>query len=130
MLLKAAEIAERRALNDSRSYFIGCIGIRQDGAIVSGKNGAVKFSDNIRRQHILPTAHAEGRVLAKLGKNSSALYVSRVARKDGSLAMARPCKMCRVRIKAMRVNKVFYSIDNDHYGIWFVEKNYDKIFEV
>lgn len=126
MLIKAAGVALSTDDNDHRHFLLGCVGIREDGALVASRNGATKFSSVVEHYQLLPNSHAEGRVLRKLGKNGT-LYVARVTRKDGTMAMSLPCAMCQVRIKAARVSKVFYSINRAQYGIWFVKKDYHKI---
>lgn len=113
---------------DSRSFLLGAVGIRDDGAKVSAKNGATQYSTFIEDFRKNVHSHAEGRLLRKLGRNGI-IYVARVAKLDGGLAMARPCGLCRHRIKSSGVKKVFYSIDNNHYGIYFVEADSDRIVE-
>jgi hypothetical protein len=66
-------------------------------------------------------------LLRKLGKNGI-IYVSRIAKGTGKLAMARPCGICQVRIKSAKVSKVYYSINESQYGVWFPEKDTDKIY--
>lgn len=129
MLLKAAEIALPNDNNDARNFWLGCVGIRQDGAIVCSKNGSVKFSTSIENYQLMPSSHAEGRVLRKLGK-CGIVFVSRVAKKDGSLTLARPCPMCQVRLRAFQVQKVFYTINQTQYGVWFPESDKDKIYTI
>lgn len=132
LLLDAARIA-CAGHGDRRNFLLGSIGIRKDGATVSAKNGAVISSSTFEDYRVVSDAHAECRVLRKLGKGGI-LYVSRILKKDGSLAMARPCHICQARIRAARVLKVFYTIDDYHYGIFdpsiSPEENSDKIYEV
>ena len=126
MLLLAAKVALPTIDDDPRSFWLGCVGIRKDGVIVSSRNGSSQFQDYIEYHQFNPNAHAEGRVLRKLGKYGS-IFVSRVAKKDGSLAMARPCPMCQTRIKSAKISKVYYSINNEQYGIWYTDNDYDKV---
>ena len=128
-LKQAARIALPNNDYDKRSFWLGCVGIREDGAVVSSRNGSTAFSSSVEHYQLEPSSHAEGRVLRKLGKNGI-IFVARIAKKDGSLAMARACAMCRTRIKAFKVKRVYYSIDNEHYGIWFPKYDYDKIFDL
>lgn len=109
-----------------RNFLLGCVGIRRDGAIVSAKNGAV-ISSTFDQYRIISDAHAECRVLRKLGKGG-VLYVSRVLKKDGTYAMAKPCKVCSARIQHAKVQKVFFTIDQEHYGVWFPELDVYKIY--
>ncbi len=126
MLNLAAEIALPTNDNDKRNFYLGCVGLRQDGVLVSSKNGASEFSASVKQYQLLPNAHAEGRVLRKLGKGGI-MFVARVAKKDDKLAMAFPCSMCQVRIRGMKIEKVYYSINENQYGIWCVEKNTHKV---
>lgn len=129
LLKRAAQISLPSFDNDKRNFWLGCIGIRNDGTIVSSKNGSASFSSTVENYQLVPTSHAEGRVLRKLGKNGT-LFVARVSKKDRSLTIARACGMCRVQIKAAKVKKVYYTIDNFHYGIWFPNSNLDKIYKM
>lgn len=131
LLREAAKIALPNADNDKRNFMLGAIGIRKDGAIVSAKNGAVISSD-YDDYRIISDAHAECRVLRKLGKRGI-LYVARVLKRDGTLAMARPCGSCRLRIQAAQVRRVYYSIDEYHYGVYLPhlpDDRCDRIYEV
>lgn len=122
MLLDAADMALPTVDDDPRLFWLGSIGIRDDGTIVKSKNGAVKFSTSVEDYQLVPTSHAEGRVLRKLGYYGT-LFVARVSRKDGSLAMSAPCPMCSIRIKSFKVKKVYYTINSNSYGIWNVVKD-------
>lgn len=132
-MLNMLEIAARVALpssymNEKRNFVLGAAGKRRDGAIVSSRNGAV-ISSNFDEYRVIPEAHAEFRLLKKLGK-ADIIYVARVLKKDGNWAMARPCGSCRLRIKAAHIKKVCYTIDANHYGIWHVAEDVDRIYEI
>jgi hypothetical protein len=128
LLLSAAELAVPHFNKDPRNFWLGAVGLREDGASVYSRNGAVSYSASVETYHLNPNSHAEGRLLRKLGKNGI-VYVARVFRKDRTLAMARPCGMCQTRLRAFNVEKVYYTIDNNHYGIWYPKKDKDKIIE-
>lgn len=129
-LLRAAAQAAvpNSTLKDPRNFWLGAIGVRNDGVTVSAKNGAVSFSASVQTYHLNPNSHAEGRLLRKLGKHGI-VYVARVSRKDRSYAMARPCQMCQILLRSAQVQKVYYTIDNEHYGIYFPSSNTDRIVE-
>lgn len=112
---------------DPRNFVLGCIGVRRDGVLVSGKNGAV-ISSTYDEYRIISDAHAETRVLKKAGRGAI-LYVARVLKKDGSFAMSRPCQGCQLRVKAAGVLKVYYTIDPNHYGIYYPSTGFDRIIE-
>jgi tRNA(Arg) A34 adenosine deaminase TadA len=128
LLLEAARIAIPTDPYDKRAFILGAVGVRKDGVMVSAKNGAV-ISSTFDDYRIIGDAHAECRVIRKLGKGGT-IYVARVLKKDGTLAMARPCGSCRLRCAAAGVRKVYYSIDTDHYGVYHVHDSTDRIYEV
>ncbi len=111
---------------DPRNFWLGCVGIREDGKIVSAKNGSVFSTETDNYQH-LPNSHAEGRVLRKLGKGGI-IFVSRIHKIGMEYAMSYPCAMCQTRIKAFNVKKVYYTINDEQYGIWVPHLDSDKVF--
>lgn len=127
LLLKAAKIALPSDPDDLRTFWLGAVGIRKDGKHVYAKNGAARFHDFLGNYETLPASHAEGRLVRKLGKGGI-IFVARVARKDGSLKIARPCGMCRTLLHSARVHKAYYTINSFQYGIWDVAKDYDEVF--
>jgi cytidine deaminase len=125
----AAKIALPSIDNDQRNFFLGAVGIRDDGVLVSAKNGASEFSTSVENYQLIPTAHAEGRLLRKLGKNGI-VFVARVAKKDGGLRIAMPCDMCANLLKAAKVQKVFFTINDSQYGCWDIKKDIHRVFNV
>ena len=105
LLREAAVIALRG--DQKRSFFLGAIGIRKDGAIVAANNGGSNIPT--------PPAHAEARLLRKLG-NGAYVYVARVT-KGGSLALAKPCRGCTQGLRNKGVKRVYYSISDDEFGV-------------
>jgi cytidine deaminase len=128
-LYQAAQIALPSVDKDYRDYWLGCVGIREDGVIVYSKNGAVEFRASVKSYQLHSTSHAEGRVLRKLGR-AGTVYVARVSKKDGSLAMARPCGMCQIKLRAAKTLKVYYTINDNQYGVWYPSTDTDKIFKL
>lgn len=129
LLHQAAQIALPSTDRDHRDYWLGCVGVREDGTTVASKNGAVEFRTSVKSYQLLPTSHAEGRVLRKLGKGGT-IFVARVSKKDRSLVMARPCGICQVRLRSFKVLKVYYTINDNQYGIWYPHSDTDKICRV
>lgn len=123
----AGQIALPTDKNDPRNFWLGCIGVRRDGVIVSAKNGAVFATANYNYQ-LIPNSHAEGRAMRKMGKRGT-LYVTRVSKKTRMYAMARPCGVCQIRIRANNIDKVVYTINENQYGIWYPDSDTDKVFE-
>lgn len=126
LLHQAAEVALPSSDIDYRDYWLGAVGVREDGVLVSAKNGAASFRTTIKSYELLPTSHAEGRILRKLGKGGT-IFVARVSKKDGSLVMAMPCPMCQIRIRSFKVPKVYYTINSQQYGIWDVKKDSHRV---
>lgn len=112
--------------------FIGALGIRKDGAIIRAINGSIRnsygTSNSSSGKEPVKSAkyHAEGRLLNKID-SGGIIYVARRRRDNGERAMARPCIRCQPLIRNFRVDKVFYSIDENYYGIWIPATNTDKI---
>lgn len=125
-LIQAGKIAVAKfKAIEKRNFILGCVGVRRDGAIVAAKNGAVN-SSSCEKYRIIPEAHAEARCLKKMDCGGT-LFVSRVLKRDGTYAMAKPCVGCQLQIKAHRIKTVYYTIDESSYGIWDVESNEESI---
>jgi hypothetical protein len=129
-MLKLIEMAAKIALptneNDERAFWLGSVGIRKDGALVSARNGAVRCLDSGDYQ-LIPSSHSEWRLCSKLGKYGT-VFVARVAKRDGCLAMARPCPTCQIRLRSLKVERAYYSINPFQYGCLFVQEDRDVIF--
>jgi deoxycytidylate deaminase len=131
MLELAGKIARPNNDTDKRSYWLAAIGIRSDGVLVSAKNGSIQhmFSKSLDPDLSEKSCeyHAEGRALRKMDKGGI-LYVSRVSRKDGSFVMARPCYLCQSKIRFKKIEKVYYTINNEQYGIFDVKTGTDRVY--
>jgi tRNA(Arg) A34 adenosine deaminase TadA len=101
--------AKRVAVNGSRirRHQLGAVGVRQDGVIVKSANLSNRLPE--------PQAHAEARVVKKLGWGGT-IYVVRILR-SGEYALARPCKTCQSIMKMHGVKRCYYSIDSNSYGV-------------
>ena len=100
LLSLAAEVA-RPETDKIRSAMLGAVAVRADGVIVHARNG----SDLL----VSPTAHAEYRVLRKCGRGAD-VYVARV-RRDGGVALAKPCPSCVVTMRNRGVKNVFWTVN-------------------
>ena len=96
-----------------RNCLLGAVIKRTDGAVVVATNQHTKLPE--------PSAHAEARVLKKSDWGCT-LYVARVL-KDGTWAMAKPCKRCQAIIRNRGVRRVYYTIGPNEFGIWDISKN-------
>lgn len=93
---------------DIRGFLIGSVGLRNDGVIVSSRN--------IASADLAPNHHAEAR-LCKMLTPGSTVWVARVLRQTRQWAMARPCPGCQVRLKAVGVKRIVYTIAHDEWGV-------------
>ncbi len=113
----AAEIAIPTKDNDQRHYWLGAVGKRSDGVIVSARNGSVVIS-NSSIATTFPQAHAEYRCIKKMD-SGGIVYVARVLR-NGQLGLSKPCKDCEGSMRARGIKKVCYSINDDEYGTLYL----------
>jgi len=105
MAAKVAKYNPNR--NDSRSFCLGAVGLRKDGVIVTARN--------IAATNIIPTHHAEARLVRKLTSNST-VWVARVLRSTGEWTLSRPCINCQSLMKVAGVEKVVYTINSNEWG--------------
>jgi tRNA(Arg) A34 adenosine deaminase TadA len=108
-----------KSKEDKRSYLLGAVGIRNDGALVKALNSP---TESPNRQ-----CHSEYRLAKKLDRGAT-VYVARVRIDNGAFGMARPCPSCQKILTSRGVLKVYYSIDKNTYGVWSVKDNTDKTF--
>ena len=105
---KYFEIAARTATlkQDERTHRHGAVGLRSDGVLVSAANGPAKM--------VQPKAHAEARLCRKIDSYST-VFVVRVS--NAGYNLSRPCKRCETQLRARRVARVFYTINDKEYGV-------------
>jgi hypothetical protein len=96
------------AKKDDRSFLLGSIGIRKDGAMVSAINSASEFPNRL--------LHSEYKICRKLDVGAT-VYVCRVKLMDGSFGKARPCRSCLKCLVSKGVSKVYYTITDVEFGI-------------
>lgn len=97
--------------SENRSYLIGCVSLRTDGAIVVAPNSWTKEPE--------PAAHAEYRAIKKSGLGAT-LWVARITR-NGIWANAKPCIKCQALIRNKKVKRVFYTVSHNTYSCWNVK---------
>lgn len=90
-----------------RQYWIGAVGVRKDGAVVSSNNVPSRLQE--------PAAHAESRLCRKLDRGAT-VYVVRL-RRSGGFALARPCRHCRKIMRNRGVKRCYYTITSNEYGV-------------
>jgi len=110
MLQLAADAAlqGRNRSDDNRTFWLGAMGLRNDGVLVSSRN--------IAAPDCAPRHHAETRLVRKL-THGSVVWVARVAKGTGDWALAKPCPGCERRLRGVGVTKVVYTIDPNEWGI-------------
>lgn len=123
-ILSFFEVAARTATSkvDKRSFLLGAIGIRNDGVMVRSLNSP---TENKNRK-----AHAECKLCRKLDYGAEAVYVVRVRMDNFEFGMARPCMDCRKILKTKRVKRVFYTINQNSYGVWCPATNEERVHSV
>lgn len=94
--------------NIRKSYLLGAVAIRQDGAVVTSINGTDKFPN--------PMCHAEQRVIRKAGHGAT-VFVARISRDKKHFKLAMPCPSCVAALRNCKVKKVYYSVDDGIYGM-------------
>ena len=109
MFRVAAKVALSK--KDKRNYCIGAVGIRKDGTIVKSCN-----SSNTDTKIRNPKIHAEYKLSKKLDKYS-VVYVVRIRRENGNYGPAKPCANCERILRNKKVTTVYYSINNNEYGV-------------
>jgi hypothetical protein len=93
---------------DGRSFLLGSVAIRGDGAMVRAMN-APSIEPN-------RMAHSEYRVSRMLDSGAT-VYVARIRLIDGSFGMAKPCRDCYKILKGKRVKRIYYTINDNEYGV-------------
>lgn len=99
LLKLAAKIAKTGY--QERTFFLGAIGVRADGRVVTARNRTNKVPD--------VCGHAEARLIRKLGKNAPLVIVVRYRWGKGDFGMAKPCIACEKRLEKAGVMKVVYT---------------------
>lgn len=109
MLTMAANVAKDKPRRfDNRAFCLGAVGLRNDGVLVSARNVAAT--------DVVPTHHAEARVIRKL-THDSVIWVARITRSTGEWTLARPCQSCENKIKSAGVRRVVYTIAPEEWGV-------------
>lgn len=113
----AIEIARASLGRTGKGFTLAAVGIRSDGATVLSVNG---WNTDVEPKH-----HAEGRVSRKLDVGST-LYVARI-KKNGTVAMSKPCPACQVLLRARGVTWVHFTIDEESWGTLNLKTGLEKI---
>ena len=100
----AADVAHRK--KDGRAHYVGAVGIRSDGRLVTASNGP--------SENRLPACHAEARLMRKMDFYGT-VYVSR--KTSVGYRLSRPCPSCQRALRAKRIKRVYYTISDTEYGV-------------
>jgi hypothetical protein len=115
LILLAASVAISKLENDPRNFLLGAVGVRNDGIIVSARNGPAQESKAHGQGWSFPQCHAEYRCVKKMDRGGT-IYVARVSR-NGQLAMSKPCIACETLLKNKGIVRAFYSISPTEYCV-------------
>lgn len=110
------ERAKQRALNNQHAYHLAAILKRNNDYVAIGINNNKhhrSFTRYFRDGNTAFCSHAEMEALLK-AQQGDVLYVMRW-RKNGHLAMAKPCKHCQIRAQKIGIRKIWYTDDD---GNW------------
>lgn len=107
LLNLAAQTAAKKNSIDKRSFRLGAVGIRSDGAITTSRNAS--------SYDRFPQGHAEVRLSRKLDLGAI-VFVARITR-DGNWALARPCGNCMRTLIKRGVKRICYTIGPNEYGV-------------
>jgi tRNA(Arg) A34 adenosine deaminase TadA len=119
---KYFSIAKKEAKKaKNEDYKHGAVLVKGGSIISVSHNVSIpsKFADRYKIHGGIATRHAEINCVLGLDKkvtSGAVLFVVRVSR-GGNLRLSKPCPMCRSVLEYVGVKKVYYSIDNDEYGV-------------
>jgi len=108
------KLAIQQAESSNRLYKIGAVLVKGKSVIGAGCNRGdhPKLRRWRSRNYSLHIGlHAEMAALWQTEAKGGILYVVRL-RKDGTLGLAKPCKICRELIKEKKIKKVYYSTNH------------------
>lgn len=80
------------------------------------------YADKLRgKRHYCLSTHAELDAICKARTkcdiSGSKIYVARIRKADGEVAMARPCPICETALSAYGVKRAYYTIAPNEYGV-------------
>jgi hypothetical protein len=115
LILLAAEVAISKIEKDPRNFLLGAVGVRNDGIIVSARNGPAQESIAHGKGWSFPQCHAEYRCVKKMDRGGT-IYVARVG-KNGMIGMSKPCAACETLLKNRGISRAFYSVSPTEYRV-------------
>lgn len=94
----------------------GAIIVKGARVIAVGVNRFMNTPEHVTDPKTQADVHAEVAALnacRKTDLTGATIYVARIARKDDSPAMSKPCVNCQAALKARGVKTVYYTIDGE-----------------
>jgi tRNA(Arg) A34 adenosine deaminase TadA len=128
--LVAIEAARGTGLPDDLPAHLGAVIVRGGKVLSVGVNSRrqneyVFFHGN----HPDGTVHAEidavFKVRRKIDLDGCKMYVARVT-KNGDIALAKPCEMCRQVLSRYGIRRVYFTVDEDHHDVMYIEPHEDS----
>lgn len=117
-------LAINEALKADHQFRIGSVLVNGSRIVSKGFNKPHKthklaYWNHFKESRECATTHAEIDTLINVSKKVSEKCILYVVRLDalGNLALSKPCDMCMEVIKQMKIKKIIYSIEKNHYGI-------------
>jgi deoxycytidylate deaminase len=110
---------QSKGVGGAKGYRLGATLVKNSQVVSVGYN-QYKTHPALAPYSLYPYLHAESHAILRHGTdncNGLHLYVARI-RRDGSFAMAKPCRPCRDLIMDVGIRKVYYTRDDNIIGIW------------
>lgn len=114
----ALKIAEANDFNEK--WMLGSVITKGGSVLAIGMNKPKNDPAYIDFWHC--SVHAEIDALKKITKGDKdakgcIMYVARIC-KGGDVGLAKPCTRCKATLQQANIKRVFYTIDNETYGVW------------
>jgi len=115
-VLKYYTIAQEESLlSDHPAFKLGACLVKKHRVLSSGHNLITKTHPLIRKYDEFKTIHAEVHAIVKMkDKNAidkATMYIYR-AKRNGSLALAKPCDCCRKIMKVFGIKHIHYTTED------------------
>ncbi len=111
-----------------RKYLVGAVALDYKGRIIGLKTNSYKthprmteLSRATRWGDRKIFLHAEVATLVSVSQPVHTIIIARI-RKDGSLALAKPCPLCQLAIKEAKVKRTYFT--NEHGELTLLKEDY------
>jgi deoxycytidylate deaminase len=109
---KHCDVAVKMAQKSDYKFRVGCVIVRGSKIVSFGWNDGVKT--HTKSNHPFKSLHAEADAIISARRedlSGCSAYVARL-RKDGSIAIAKPCQFCEAMLRKVGIKQVFYTTDD------------------